>query len=53
MWPQGRRRARHRDGIIYPGTQHAFHNDTRDRYVPTAAQAAWTETLAWFAQHLA
>jgi carboxymethylenebutenolidase len=39
--------------IIYPATQHAFHNDTRDRYVPTAAQAAWRETLAWFAQHLA
>jgi carboxymethylenebutenolidase len=39
--------------IIYPATQHAFHNDTRDRYEPTAAQAAWRETLAWFAQHLA
>jgi carboxymethylenebutenolidase len=39
--------------IIYPGTQHAFHNDTRDRYVATAAQEAWKETLAWFAQHLA
>jgi carboxymethylenebutenolidase len=39
--------------IIYPGTQHAFHNDTRDRYEPTAAKAAWGETLAWFATHLA
>lgn len=39
--------------IVYPGTQHAFHNDTRDRYVPSAAQAAWKETLAWFAKHLA
>jgi carboxymethylenebutenolidase len=39
--------------IVYPGTQHAFHNDTRDRYVASAAQAAWGETLAWFAKHLA
>lgn len=39
--------------IIYPGTQHAFHNDSRDRYNETAAKAAWGETLAWFAQHLA
>jgi carboxymethylenebutenolidase len=39
--------------IIYPGTQHAFHNDTRERYDAAAAKAAWGETLAWFAQHLA
>jgi carboxymethylenebutenolidase len=39
--------------IVYPATKHAFHNDTRDRYDAGAAQAAWRETLAWFAQHLA
>jgi carboxymethylenebutenolidase len=39
--------------IIYPGTQHAFHNDTRERYDAAAAQAAWGETLAWFTKHLA
>lgn len=39
--------------IIYPGTQHAFHNDTRERYDAAAAKAAWGETLAWFGQHLA
>jgi carboxymethylenebutenolidase len=39
--------------LVYPGTQHAFHNDTRERYDLKAAQAAWRETLAWFAQHLA
>jgi carboxymethylenebutenolidase len=39
--------------LVYPGVQHAFHNDTRERYDATAAQAAWKETLAWFAQHLA
>ncbi|HUQ00933.1 MAG TPA: dienelactone hydrolase family protein [Kofleriaceae bacterium] len=39
--------------IVYPGTQHAFHNDTRERYNEAAARAAWGETLAWFAQYLA
>lgn len=39
--------------IVYPGTQHAFHNDTRERYNRDAAQAAWKETLAWFAKYLA
>jgi carboxymethylenebutenolidase len=39
--------------IVYPATQHAFHNDTRERYDQNAAHAAWRETLAWFAQHLA
>ena len=39
--------------IVYPGTQHAFHNDTRERYNATAARAAWRETLAWFAKYLA
>jgi carboxymethylenebutenolidase len=39
--------------VVFPGTQHAFHNDTGNRYVMSAAQAAWRETLAWFGQHLA
>lgn len=39
--------------IVYPGTQHAFHNDTRERYDAAAAKAAWDATLAWFARHLA
>jgi carboxymethylenebutenolidase len=38
--------------LVYPGTQHAFHNDTRDRYVPAAAKEAWAATLGWFAKHL-
>jgi carboxymethylenebutenolidase len=37
---------------IYPGTQHAFHNDTGQRYNPEQAQAAWQDTLDWFATHL-
>jgi len=37
---------------IYPGVDHAFHNDTRERYNAAAAQAAWARALAWFDQHL-
>ena len=38
--------------VIYPGVDHAFHNDTGQRYNQEAAQAAWGETLAWFKQYL-
>ena len=39
---------------IYPGTQHAFFNDTRPKiYAPQAAQDAWERTLRWFQQYLA
>ncbi|MCA9872537.1 MAG: dienelactone hydrolase family protein [Anaerolineales bacterium] len=37
---------------IYDGAQHAFFNDTRSSYDPTAAADAWTRTLDWFRQHL-
>jgi carboxymethylenebutenolidase len=33
---------------IYPGTQHAFHNDTGARWNEEQALAAWSDTLAWF-----
>jgi carboxymethylenebutenolidase len=36
----------------YPNTQHAFHNDTGQRYNPDAAQAAWSDTVAWFARYV-
>lgn len=40
--------------ITYPGTEHAFHNDTSTaRYNREAAEAAWRETLAFFGRHLA
>jgi carboxymethylenebutenolidase len=46
-------RAAH-DIHVYPGTQHAFFNDTRPHiYDPQAAQDAWKRTLDWFRQHLA
>lgn len=38
---------------VYPGTSHAFFNDTRPQiYAATAAQDAWQRTLAWFKQYL-
>ena len=38
---------------IYPGTQHAFNNDTSAaRYNKAAADLAWNRTLAFFAEHL-
>lgn len=38
---------------VYPDSQHAFHNDTGQRYSEAAALAAWNDTLAWFGQYLA
>ena len=38
--------------IIYPGVNHAFHNDTGQRYNREAAKDAWSKTLAWFEQHV-
>ncbi|MBK8565114.1 MAG: dienelactone hydrolase family protein [Saprospiraceae bacterium] len=38
---------------LYPGVQHAFHNDTSQaRYNEAAAKLAWERTLAFFAKHL-
>jgi carboxymethylenebutenolidase len=38
---------------IYPGTEHAFFNDTRPHiYNPEAAQDAWEKTLKWFRKYL-
>ena len=37
---------------VYPGVDHAFHNDTGPRYVEAQATAAWNDTLAWFARYV-
>ena len=37
---------------VYEGTQHAFHNDTGQRYNAEQAEVAWNDMLAWFEQHL-
>jgi len=38
--------------MIYPGADHAFHNDTSPRYNPEAAQDAWARTLEWFGRYV-
>ena len=38
---------------IYPGTEHAFFNETRPQiYDAAAAKDAWGKTLAWFRKYL-
>jgi carboxymethylenebutenolidase len=37
---------------IYPGVDHAFHNDTGGRYVEEQATRAWEDTLDWFGRYL-
>ncbi len=37
---------------VYPGVNHAFHNDTGTRYDEAQASQAWADTLAWFEQYL-
>jgi carboxymethylenebutenolidase len=37
---------------IYPGVDHAFHNDTGSRYVQEHATQAWMDTLAWFGMYV-
>ena len=53
-WVEALRAARKDvEAIVYPGVDHAFHNDTSAaRYNPEAARAAWAATLEFFARHL-
>lgn len=37
---------------IYEEAGHAFFDDTRARYVPSAAEDAWQRTLRWFNKYL-
>ena len=38
---------------VYPGTQHAFHQDDRpDRYVKEAAELAWKRSVEFFGKNL-
>jgi carboxymethylenebutenolidase len=37
---------------VYPGVDHAFHNDTGPRYNATQAEAAWVATIEWFQHYL-
>ncbi len=38
--------------VVYPDADHAFFNDTGQRYQKTAAEQAWTRTQAWFDRYL-
>jgi carboxymethylenebutenolidase len=38
--------------IMFPDVDHAFYNDSGERFNAGSALAAWTETLAWFAKYL-
>ena len=38
--------------VIYPNADHAFHNDTSQRYDAEAAQDAWRRTLEWFGTYV-
>lgn len=38
---------------MYDGAQHAFNNDTSERYNKEAADLAWSRTVAFLRQHLA
>ncbi len=37
---------------MYPGAEHAFFNDTSQRYNPEAARQAWERTISFFKQKL-
>ena len=37
---------------VYPEVNHAFNNDTSSRYDKTAADLAWSRTVAFFTEHL-
>ena len=38
--------------FIYDGAQHAFNNDTSERYNEKAAKLAWSRTIAFFKEKL-
>lgn len=37
---------------VYPGVDHAFHNDTGQRYDAAQAEAAWIATIDWLRQYV-
>ena len=38
--------------LVYPGTQHGFHNDSTPRYNEAAAKLSWTRTVEHFRKYL-
>ena len=39
--------------LVYPGTQHGFHNDSTPRYDEAAAKLSWSRTIEHFRKYLA
>ena len=37
---------------VFDGANHAFFNDTGERFDPDAAEEAWSYTLDWFDEYL-
>jgi carboxymethylenebutenolidase len=37
---------------VHPGVDHAFHNDTGQRYNAAEAERAWVATIEWFRQYV-
>jgi carboxymethylenebutenolidase len=40
------------EAVVYPGVDHAFHNDTGPRYDAPQAQKAWVATVDWFRRYV-
>ena len=38
--------------IVFDGANHAFFNDTGERFDPEAAEEAWSNTLGWYEEYL-
>jgi carboxymethylenebutenolidase len=38
--------------VVFEGANHAFFNDTGERFDPEAAREAWSYTLDWFDEYL-
>ncbi len=36
----------------YPGTMHAFHNDTGQRYNAEQSRRAWVDAIEWLRKYL-
>lgn len=47
-----RQQGQHFEHHVYPGTLHAFFNDTRGNYHTDASRDAWARTLSFLATHL-
>ena len=50
--PRWRRPAWCHELVTEPDANHAFFNDTGDRYNPTAADDAWRRVQDWFTKYV-